>query len=190
MEPTHERICSYVVKNDRGLAPNPFWGYCTLALCTPNRRGVRARKGDWIAGVTGVSTGHRLLYAMQLTEDPMQFDDYFRDPRFALKKPQVSGDAVQRCGDNMYYKQGDEWVQIESPFHRGELETDTKNPYVFISTRFFYFGRDAVELPEEFRGLLKTGSGCRWDESDRHDRFLKWLQESFDEGMHAKPHDS
>ena len=35
------RLCSYVVRHDKGLAPNPFWGYCTLAVCTPNHAGVR-----------------------------------------------------------------------------------------------------------------------------------------------------
>ena len=35
---TSVRLCSYVVKYDTGFAPNPFWGFCTLAACTPNHQ--------------------------------------------------------------------------------------------------------------------------------------------------------
>ena len=31
----------YIAVLDTGLAPNPFWGYCTLAVCTPNHMGIR-----------------------------------------------------------------------------------------------------------------------------------------------------
>jgi hypothetical protein len=31
-----------------GLALNPYWDWCTLAVCTPNRQGARlGRRGDW-----------------------------------------------------------------------------------------------------------------------------------------------
>jgi hypothetical protein len=33
------KLRSYIVRVDTGLAPNPFWGFCTLALCTPNHQG-------------------------------------------------------------------------------------------------------------------------------------------------------
>ena len=31
--------------HDTGFAPNPFWGYCTLAVCTPNHMGVQTSEG-------------------------------------------------------------------------------------------------------------------------------------------------
>ena len=30
------KICTYTMTSDTGFAPNPFYGYCTLAACTPN----------------------------------------------------------------------------------------------------------------------------------------------------------
>src|SRR2546427_8066988 len=41
------RLCSYTVMFDTGCVPNPFYGCCTLALCTPNHQGVRLDHGDW-----------------------------------------------------------------------------------------------------------------------------------------------
>jgi hypothetical protein len=43
-------LYSYIVRQDTGLAPNPFWGWCTLAVCTPNHQGSKAKRGDWVAG--------------------------------------------------------------------------------------------------------------------------------------------
>src|SRR3569833_2727055 len=42
------KLCSYIVREDTGLAPNPFWGTCTLAVCTPNHQGSRIGVGDCV----------------------------------------------------------------------------------------------------------------------------------------------
>ena len=97
------KLYSYIVKHDIGLAPNPFWDYCTLALCTPNHMGIRPEIGDWIIGTTPVSLGSKLVYAMQVSET-LPFDDYYADKRFEKKKPSISGSWKEQCGDNMYYK--------------------------------------------------------------------------------------
>jgi hypothetical protein len=81
---TRMKICSYVIKRDTGLAPNPFWGYCSLAVCTPNHQRARLSSGDWIVGNSSVSDRQRLVYAMQIDE-VLGFDAYFRDPRFQQK---------------------------------------------------------------------------------------------------------
>ena len=49
---------------DYGFAPNPFFGFCTLANCKPKIR-KSANVGDWIIG-TGCKT-RKLEY--HLTED-------------------------------------------------------------------------------------------------------------------------
>src|SRR4030042_1631710 len=97
------KLYSYVVQKDSGLAPNPFWGYCTLAVCTPNHMGIKAQKGDWIIGTTTVSRGNKLVYAMQISE-VLSFANYYTDARFGKKKPIVYGSWRERCGDNIYYK--------------------------------------------------------------------------------------
>lgn len=185
------KICSYTVNTDKGLAPNPFWAFCTLALCTPNHMGIRAEKDNWIIGTTTAKRGSKLLYAMQLTEDRLHFDDYFADPRFDKKKPIMSGNWMQRCGDNIYYEEGDVWKHLLFPYHYGEddLKKDTKYPYVFISTNFYYFGRKAVEIPEEYSQIVWTRHGCKWHNSDLGNHFIDWLQESFGPGIQGEPYD-
>jgi len=172
------RLCSYVVKNDKGLAPNPFWGYCTLAICTPNHMGIRSEPGDWFLGTTTADRGHKLVYAMEVSERLM-FDDYFKDPRFDKKKPVVEGTWRQRCGDNMYFKDSaGNWKRHPSLFHKDEedIEKDLKNPYAYVSKHFYYFGNNASELPIEFHSLIWKKQGCKCDH-DPHivKSFIRWL---------------
>lgn len=61
------RLYSYIVAHDTGFAPNPFWGWCTLATCKPRIR-KSAGVGDWIIGLTPKRAGNRLLYAMKVEE--------------------------------------------------------------------------------------------------------------------------
>ena len=35
------KLLKYVMTSDKGLAPNPYFGVCSLALCTPNHRNAR-----------------------------------------------------------------------------------------------------------------------------------------------------
>lgn len=79
------RLCSYVVVCDTGFAPNPFWGLCTLAACTPNHQSLQLKRGDWLLGNSSAKEGHQLIYAMRVSE-VLDFDQYYRDPRFEQKK--------------------------------------------------------------------------------------------------------
>ena len=185
------RLCSYIVKNDKGLAPNPFWGYCTLAVCTPNHMGIRAKPGDWFLGATTAARDHKLVYAMEVSEI-LKFDDYFIDPRFEKKKPAVDGTWRQRCGDNIYYRKNEKWCQLESPYHNSEsdLRKDTEHPYVFISKNFYYFGNKAYELPLNFQALIWNKQGCKCDhDPDIVKSFIKWLKDNFKPGKDGEPID-
>ena len=35
------KLLKYVMTSDKGLAPNPYFGVCSLALCTPNHMNAR-----------------------------------------------------------------------------------------------------------------------------------------------------
>ena len=186
------RLCSYVVKTDTGLAPNPFWDYCTLALCTPNHMGVKLNAGDWIMGTTPKHRGQRLLYAMQV-EERLRFDAYFTDPRFHKKKPKPAGTGRQRCGDNQYFldKQG-QWCRIPSVFHSTEADLikDTKRPYAFIGRTFYYWGENAILMPEAFKSLIQCRQGCSCKHDERVVRdFVRWLTENFEPGIYGQPAD-
>jgi hypothetical protein len=68
------KLCSHVVTCDSGLAPNPFHGYFTEAVCTPSYRRARLKEGDWIIGNSSNSSNlpkedrNRLVYAMRISE--------------------------------------------------------------------------------------------------------------------------
>src|SRR5712672_36303 len=98
------RLYSYVVARDYGFAPNPFMGVCTLATCKPKIR-AKAKIGDWVVG-TGVASrkrSGRLVYAMRVSA-AMTFNEYWNDPRFQDKKPNMRGSKKQAFGDNIYSK--------------------------------------------------------------------------------------
>ena len=94
---------SYVVRYDFGFAPNPFHGVCTLATCKPQIRRAAA-VGDWVVG-TGSAPNRltgRLVYSMRVSE-AMSYDDYWNDPRFLVKRPNLRGSLIQAFGDNIYH---------------------------------------------------------------------------------------
>jgi hypothetical protein len=62
------RLCSHVITDDTGLAPNPFHGYCTSALCTPSHTNAKLKEGDWLIGNSPKKDGNRLVYAMRISE--------------------------------------------------------------------------------------------------------------------------
>lgn len=187
------RLYSYVAKYDRGLAPNPFWGYCTLALCTPNHMGIHPSEGDWIIGTTTKARGNKLLYAMKILE-VLPFGSYYSDKKYQNKKPNVNGTSQQKVGDNMYFKdEKGQWQQHRTLFHRDQKtrQKDLRYPSAFISKDFFYFGNKAVEMPTQFKVLALDRQGCKHN----HDMlivesFVEWLCNNFEYGVHGAPYDN
>ncbi|MDD5434121.1 MAG: hypothetical protein PH343_01700 [Nitrospira sp.] len=184
---------TYVVKKDIGLAPNPFWGYCTLAICTPNHMGIRPQKGDWIIGITTVSRSSKLVYAMQISKT-LPFEDYYNDTRFGKKKPVVTGSWRKRCGDNMYYKDTKGvWKQHSTIHHTKpeDIKKDLKHPVVFVAEHFYYFGEKAVKIQPEYQDLIWKRQGCKKDHNDKIvERFLNWLHTNFNPGILGNPYDN
>ena len=75
-------LYSYTVAIDSGFAPNPFYGFCTLACCKPGIRRT-AQEGDYVVGIGPKGPGNHLVYAMRVTET-VEFDDYWQDKRFRI----------------------------------------------------------------------------------------------------------
>lgn len=112
------RLFSYVLSVDDGAAPNPFWGYCTLAICKPVIRRV-AHVGDWVIGIgpAGKSARGKLIYAMRVDE-VLPLDAYFTEPRFQEKKPQDDApDTRRHVGDNVYFKARGRWKKLPGGIH-------------------------------------------------------------------------
>ena len=185
------RLCSYVVRQDTGFAPNPFGRYCTLAACTPNHQGLRLHSGDWLVGHERISRGNKLIYAMNVSE-VLNFNTYFFDSRFEYKKPRRAGDWQAQCGDNIYHREDNVWRQEWSPFHnrRQDLQQDTCHPQVFIAEEFFYFGESAPPIPSQFSEIIRKRQGCRCSyPSALASSFVEWLQNTYQPGMHGLPRD-
>ena len=183
------RLYTYIVKVDSGLAPNPFWNWCTLAVCTPNHQGSAVKPGDWIAGFSSKDTGHKFIYAMEVSER-LHMRDYFHDPRFQAKKPRMKGNWNQRCGDNIYDLVADDWIALPNPYHQGLEKQDTRCPFVFVGDRYWYLGKERVTTPIDFLPMV-GGRGARVNHPQNLlVQFKKWVQANFDEGITAMPLDA
>ncbi len=150
------RIYAYILKADSGFAPNPFFGWCTLACCKPAIR-RKARPGDWIVGITPRKLDNHLAYAMRMDES-LTFEEYWSDRRFRSKRPRWRKGApiVDKCGDNCYAPIGDgDFRQLRSQHwdHKNDREDkrgmahDLNGERVLVAKRFCYYGGDAVPFP-------------------------------------------
>ena len=183
-------LYSYVVRYDSGFAPNPFYGYCTLATCKPKIRNS-ATVGDWVIGCGSRSLGRAgyLVYAMRVTET-LRFDQYNTDIRFRSKKPFRSGSRKQSCGDNIYYRAAEHepWKQRDSfqshsdgTINLDHVSRDTGTDKVLISDDFIYFGGEGPQfLPvlrnKEGRSLCTNSRGYnRFYDSQLIKDFEQWI---------------
>jgi hypothetical protein len=137
------KLYSYIVDHDTGFAPNPFGGICTLVCCKfshPPKRGKARRRnivelacpGDWIVGLGGKneekSSGPgKIIYAMLVTKK-MPLDEYCKLSTFRNRT----------CTDAKRSPKQD-WRQA------------------LISKEFYYFGRNAKDLPPSLFSELRVG---------------------------------
>jgi hypothetical protein len=161
------KLYSYVVEHDEGRAPNPYFRVCTLCRCKERKSPEKPRnivelaiEGDWIVGTGGAnprkSAGHgKLVYAMRVDER-LTREQYYADSRFAKKRAERSPQ-----GDN------------EQP--RDSFEA--REQCVLILRHFYYFGAEAIDIPEKFvkLGLEKRGPGFRCDFPDVAG-FVDWIE--------------
>ena len=198
------RLHTYVMAYDSGFAPNPFYGFCTLATCKPKIR-RSAVEGDWIVGTASAARATRrggfLVYAMKVT-GALDFDQYWADTRFQHKKPIRNGSKKQSCGDNIYWREAktSPWRQLDS-FHSkndGSQRTDhtakdTGVNRVLFSDDFVYFGGEGPALPIEHgirAAILHKAIGeHRVDDQRVIGAFVDWLRSLEVNGYVGRPHD-
>ena len=198
--PNTPKLYSYIVARDYGFAPNPFYGFCTLATCKPKIRKA-AQVGDWVVGTGSKTKGRdgRIVYAMRVTET-MTFDEYWRDFRFYDKRPDLYSSRKKAYGDNIYHREnaGADWEQLDShhSLAYGGLniknkDNDTKANRVLISNDFVYWGGDGSLIPL-FNGesvcCTTQCHRCRFDENVVRG-FIKWVRGLGDSGCCGKPLD-
>jgi hypothetical protein len=189
-------LYSYIVKHDSGFAPNPFFGYCTLACCKPGIR-RKAKKGDWIVGLTPKADGNKIVYFMEVNEK-MSFDKYWRNKRFSKKKPELDCGIKRKNGDNIYEPQGTGgYRQLPSAHSKPKFgnredpkmkRRDLGGQGVLVSKHFAYFGSEPKTLPKGLKRLIVgIGYRCHFKE-DIKKRFVRFAEkEGFGGYLHC-PH--
>jgi len=171
-------IYSYIIRNDLGFSPNPFWGVCTLACCKPIIRRT-AKVGDWVVGIRGKGLYNKLklpkptdpfeeygiVYAMKVTKK-LSFDEYF--DQFPEKQPNFGkGETIFKRGDNIYKPLGNgEYVQLKSRHTIPNQPKDLSGKYVILSNEFYYFGSNPIRIPDNMRVLIcGRGHKCHTDKA-------------------------
>ena len=188
-------LYSYTIAIDTGFAPNPFYGFCTLACCKPDIRRT-AQEGDYVVGIGPKDSGSRVVYAMRVMEI-VEFDDYWHDKRFRIKRPDIKVGGERALGDNIYHQdRAGEWQQALSQHSHENGQQDWKltrqdisGEKVLIGDDFIYWGGDGPPLPHNLRGLI-AGRFYRSKSNEKYILdFLEWFESQRERGLVGLPTD-
>ncbi|WP_341780798.1 hypothetical protein [Ectopseudomonas mendocina] len=203
------RLFSYKMTHDTGFAPNPFGHTLTLATCKPQIRRSK-KQGDWIAGftskaLTGDRVGEeRLIYLMQVGKK-LHLRDYYSDPLFQDKIPNLAKSGpIPKAGDNIYRPlmpgafEPAHFEQVPNPNHWDtgadapspfDLRRDLSGQYALIADEFYYFGAQAISLPEAVRPALPRGQSAHGIQSSEElaERFISFIRSRYQPGRHGHP---
>lgn len=165
-----------------------------------------ARVEDWVLGTGSADKGRsgRAIYAMRVQET-MTFSEYWVDPRFARKRPDLRASQKIAFGDNIYRPDGSGgWRQLDShhSLHDGSpnplnLVADTATDRVLVSQDFIYWGRDGPTVPAHLRSFgarhedlccRTQGHRCRFDEGLAA-AAVAWFESFADRGLQGRPAD-
>jgi hypothetical protein len=157
---------------------------------------ARLKGNDYIAGFFTDRKIPNLVFWMKVNE-VMGYEEYFNDPRFQRKKPNLKGSWISRCGDNIYFQdKSGKLIQTDTQYHRnnGSIAKDTRYAIVYIGRTFSYFGEkayiDTNRLPKNLRPVLKKGVGIKYtrEYDPNFKEYLGWLK-SKPLGRHGDPRD-
>lgn len=190
----------YKLDHDYGLAPNPFGGIMTLAVCKGDiRRNKNLEIGDWIIGTGSkkLKLLNHLIYAMKV-EGKMTFDEYWNNPDFKFKKPVLNGSLVQMYGDNIYHTDPKTGEIIQEPcahskkdnrVNEDHLKRDWKGQFVLYSKHFYYFGDKCPLIPKELRFICCPYRNYSFKDvnDDFVIEFVNWLEDNYTIGIHGDP---
>jgi hypothetical protein len=168
------KLSAYIISVDSGFSPNPYGRHCTLTCCKPTIR-RNAEPGDIIIGSGTARRGltGRLIYAMRV-QQVLPFEVYWH--RYPSKRPS-SRTGVSRRGDNIWHVRAGVWRGIPGALHNQTHQArDLRGANALVAAEFYYFGRDAIVVPEAFASLLAVTQGHKNTYDDTLiARFWKWL---------------
>ena len=167
------KLFTYCIRNDCGASPNPYGGYCTLALTKPIIR-QQAEIGDWVVALASHESGlkdanRRVVCAMKVT-NILSWEDYdmFTRKECPDKIPQRPSKTYEKfIGDSIYeFIPGvDEPTLRDSVHDDTNLATDLEVNKVLVSEEFIYWGSEAPELPKNLWKIIKKGKGHQVDKN-------------------------
>ena len=151
--------------------------------------------GDWVAGFGGANTAisHKMGFLMRVDEI-CTFDEYWEDPRFLVKRPRFDGNYQQCYGDNIYHHIGNEWMQENSHhsyvdgINQNNLLHDTRIDRVLLSFYYWYFGENAIELPEEFAEAIAAGRPYKKLPDNICANIVDWVGCHYEMGQQGLPY--
>lgn len=152
------RLFTYYIPHDRGYAPNPYFGVCTLNTCKPQIR-REAEIGDWLVALKK----DRVICAMKVTRK-MTMKEYWHFCRENLpgKIPPQSplcADKRQLYGDCQYDFSATKPVLLKGMHDKSQFDKDLKGEYGLVSDEFIYFGSYEKRLPPELHPIAQDSSG-------------------------------
>ena len=172
--------------NDSGCAPNPYYGFCSLALCK-NLIRKHAKINDYIIGFGSKTLGsfNKIIYIMKVT-DKMSYDNYNKFCKQNNKKKIKYGDCI-------YYKVKNTFKQRKNIHHHNEcIIHDTKSPYVLISDDYLYFGKNAIDIPYELTNIIPTSRGHKSKSieslENNFDIWFKLIKNKYKKNILGTPH--
>lgn len=161
------RLYSYVVDHDHGLSPNPVDGFCTLVHCKFNKSGKRrnivemSKIGDWVLGTGGQNS-----------------ESSGNGKIVYLMRVDETPSFLDFLKDSRFLGRAD------------QCDLGEGNTAALISKHFYYFGRNAVDIPPQFRNLPieKKGPGYRSDlQLQQVEQLISWFQKNKNIGVHGGP---
>ncbi len=180
----------YVLKRDYGFAPNPFYGFLTLATCKPKIRN-KAQVGDFIIGNAPADLDNKLVFMAKVSK-VITFNEYWNNKEYACKKPIMNGSLKKLYGDNIYHQlENGEWMQENSHHSKqdGSINTDNltrdtgTTDRVLIADEFFYFGKSMINVPAEYTACIHTGRGHHNPNIEICNRLWDYLCANYEMGL-------
>ena len=192
-----QTLYSYCLAHDKGSAPNPYGGICTLTICKPEIR-KSAKKGDWIVGTSSKKTGSNLnmVYTMKVNEKMtlQEYDNYCKQYiPYKIPKPN-SKKYEERQGDCILdYSESQKNPKLRENENHDDynMKRDVEGRYSLLATEYYYFGNNAISIPESLQGIIKFGPGHKSGENHKYLKsFLDWVEnisKKYTIGIHGKP---
>jgi hypothetical protein len=139
-----------------------------------------AKLNDIIIGIAGSAKRGlgryypQLIYWMRVDVE-LTFDQYWNDPRFALKRPRIPGPKMYMVGDRTYrhengspdwsFDQSMHYLATAAQKNGGHVARDTKVDRVLLSKHYTYWGKSGPKVPDHLLPLFPVlrGQKCNHD---------------------------